>query len=182
MTSERIPRFLAFMSRLSSPPHRLSLMLCNHGNWWQKKEKKRKRSVFISSRGRSVIFCASQLREYLRIAGWRGVTCRGRVELLMHVSLPVIWRMILCASPRPFLAHQLISPTYSQLIAHTLWLNCTHLLYVCDWLQASSYPRCWSREFRGEVKRSLLLFFRLSAGTCAPKAAGGRRRSRRLCL
>lgn len=181
MTSERIPRFLAFMSRLSSPPHRLSLMLCNHGNWWQKKEKKRKRSVYFFQRP-VCDFCAPQLREYLRIAGWRGVTCRGRVELLMHVSLPVIWRMISCASPRPFLAHQLISPTYSQLIAHTLWLNCTHLLYVCDWLQASSYPRCWSREFRGEVKRSLLLFFRLSAGTCAPKAAGGRRRSRRLCL
>lgn len=101
-------------------------------------------------------FCASKLRKCPRISCWHSVTCRGRVELLMHVSLLLIWCMILCASLQSFLHISSFHPlTHSW--SHTLWLDCTHLLYVCDWLQASSYPRYWSRDFRGEVNWSLLL-------------------------
>lgn len=75
----------------------------------------------------------------------------------MHVSLLVIWRMILCPSPQSVLHSSSFHPlTHSW--SHTLWLDCTHLLYVWGWLQANSYPRSWSREFRGEVKWSLVLF------------------------
>ena len=35
---------------------------------------------------------------------------------------------------------------------------CTHLPYVCDWLQAASCLRSWNWDFKGEVKQSLLLF------------------------
>lgn len=74
---------------------------------------------------------------------------------------------LVCISPG-VLTDQLISPTYSQLIA--LWLDCTHLLY--DRLQASC-PRCWNREFRGEVKQPLLLFLQKHV---RPKQKEGRRR------
>lgn len=134
------------MQRLSTPLHCLLLMLCNHTNWQK-----------------SVCSCGwpSDLVHHriahLRISCWHSITCRGSVELLMHVSLLVIWRTILCASPQSVLHSSPFHPlTHSR--SHTVWLACTHLLYVWDWLQASWNPRCWSREFRGEVKWSLVLF------------------------
>lgn len=103
------------------------------------------------------------------------------VQRLMHVSLLVIWRMIFCASPQSFVYIGSFHPlTHSW--SHTLWLDCTHLLYVCDWLQANSYPRYWSSEFRGEVKPPLLLFLQEYVHLKQKKEGRRRRRSRHLCL
>lgn len=135
-----------FMQRPSTPLHCLLLMLCNHGNWPKS----------VGSSGWPVIYRNHRI-EYLRISCWHSITCRGSVELLMHAPLLVIWRMILCASPQSVLHSSPFHPlTHSW--SHTVWLACTHLLYVWEWLQANSNPRCWSREFRGEVNWSLVLF------------------------
>lgn len=70
---------------------------------------------------------------------------------------PAVWRMIPCASPQLVLHSSSFLPlTHSW--SHTLRLACTHLQYVWGWLQANSCPRSWNRDFRGEVKRSLVLF------------------------
>lgn len=70
---------------------------------------------------------------------------------------PAAWRMIPCASPQLVLHSSSFQPlTHSW--SHTLRLACTHLQYVWGWLQANSCPRSWNRDFRGEVKRSLVLF------------------------
>lgn len=75
----------------------------------------------------------------------------------MHASLPVIWRMILCASFQSALHSNSFHPlTHSW--SHTLWLARTHLLYVWDWLQASSYSCFHNRELKAELKWSLVLF------------------------
>lgn len=56
------------------------------------------------------------------------------------------------------LTYRLVSLIYAQLIAHTMARLHPLTLFVCDWLQAASHPRYWSREFRKEVKPSHVLF------------------------
>lgn len=119
-TSERISA--AFMS---TPLHRLSLILRNHGNWQKKKSFKRP----------VCDFSASWLRVYLRISCWHGTACRGRAELLMHVSTSWwsdAWSRV--HLPGRYLAYLLIAPTYSQLIARTV--APLHPLTVHVWLAA----------------------------------------------